>query len=172
MTRFLLILILVIPTLTFGQKCVAVKDPFTNKSNVLFYRGRSNTNIMYSYSPSNDSIKLNLTFDFKGDIKGALINDFTIQFKFEDGEVLTLTAYNKITPIVKANEYAVFTSYYTQYYLTKNQIKSLSSKKVIFFKQTNPTKDDLTFDLSKRRNNKYWKNFSEGAKCIYDSLNN
>ena len=134
--------LLILSQMGYAQKTEKIKckydvnktDEFTGKIiktiNIPLYYG----NIVIAFSKSDAKIKLAMTIKINGSKVESLKTGEEFQFKFENGEILTLTSAKDASPTAQAyatSYTAAIISYYnTEYKLTAADLSKLESMKV------------------------------------------
>ena len=127
MNKFILIIGLIILTsLSFGQKCKVQIDPFTDSKVVSYEFGKY---IIFSHK--NNEILLRYQLQFDGEMNIEIPKGSLISFRLENGNIVELSALDKANPITIAGSTQSFTSgivteYFVTMKVTNEQLKTLA----------------------------------------------
>lgn len=166
MTRQILaILFTLISIQTFAQDCEVQKDPFSNKQVVSYKFGK-----YIVFELKDNEILLKYHFQFDGEMNATMQKGSAISFKFENDEMVELSALEDVNPISQVGGYVSFALVTTEYIVTMkvtaDQLKTFAN-----FKMTHVRYPDLKGDfITKDRSKRWVKAFSEGAQCIQSNL--
>ena len=155
---------------SYSQDCEVKNDPITGEKTCIF--NYKNGSLKYEYKVGG-VINFLLTFDYSGEQNFAMPKGSEVIIKLENDSIIRLYSIVEAMPQTKVfatqNSAGVMTYYTFAFELTADQIKTLASSNVVFYRY--PSVSGGTNDYEVKGLGKIFaKKITKGAQCILENL--
>lgn len=148
-----------------AQKCNVTNDEFT-KEKIVSYD--FNNRVVY-YELKNDTIRLEMVFNYNGECNVFIPKGTELLFKLENQEIIKLNTFMDAAPNTNVSGNTVITKYSYKMVISKEQIANLATSKIILLRY--PDAKGGYLDYQFKGFGKILSNILlKGAECIKSNL--